>query len=54
MNSNIKTINIENIDLKSSFFHFTCRNNLSKISNEGLKAQVGDASNMKSEKEPRV
>ena len=54
MNSNIKTINIENIDLKNSFFHFTCRNNLSKINNEGLKAQVGDASNMKSEKESRV
>ncbi len=54
MNSNIKTINIENIDLKNSFFHFTCRNNLSKINNEGLRPQVGDASKMKSEKESRV
>jgi len=54
MNSNIKIISLEDIDLKNSFFHFTCRNNLSKINNEGLKAQVGDASNMKSEKEPRV
>ena len=54
MNSNIKTINVDDIDLQNSFFHFTCRNNLSKINNEGLKAKVGDESKMKSEKEHRV
>ena len=49
VNSNIRTIDIDNIDLNNSYFHFTSINNLSKINNEGLKAQIGDASNMKRE-----
>lgn len=52
--SNIRTVDIDNIDLNNSYFHFTSINNLSKISNEGLKAQIGDASKMKREKKSRV
>lgn len=54
VNSNIKTIDIDNIDLNNSYFHFTSKDNLNKINNEGLKAQIGDASKMKREKKPRV
>lgn len=52
--NNIKNININNIDLESSFFHFTVKDNLEKIDEEGLKPQIGEASKMKSEEKPRV
>lgn len=52
--NNIKIININEIDLNNSFFHFTCRENLENITREGLKSDIGDASKIKSEKEARV
>lgn len=39
----MKKINIKNIDLNESFFHFTSRDNLESISEYGLKAQIGEA-----------
>lgn len=49
----MKVINIEDIDLNNSYFHFTERINLPSIESEGLKAQVGDASGLVQD-EPRV
>lgn len=46
-------INIEDLDINNAYFHFTARDNLASIESEGLKAQVGDASNMVNDK-PRV
>ena len=45
--NNIKIINIDDIDLNNSYFHFTLRNNLKNIDKEGLKARIGDASKMR-------
>ncbi len=52
--NDIKQINISDIDLNNSFFHFTCKENLENIKKDGLKAGIGDASKLKSEKEARV
>lgn len=49
----MKQINIEDIDLNNSYFHFTEKCNLESIEKQGLKAQVGDASKMVQDK-PRV
>ena len=47
-------INIKEIDLNNSFFHFTCKDNLESIKKEGLKAKIGDASKLKTEEDQRV
>ena len=47
-------VNIKDIDLNNSFFHFTTRDSLEQINKEGLKAQIGDASKMKTEEKARV
>lgn len=52
--NNIKDININDIDLNNSYFHFTAKDNLEKINKEGLKAKIGDASKIKDEEKPRV
>lgn len=52
--SNIKTIDINNIDLNQSFFHFTTKDNLQKVEKKGLKAQIGGASRIKDEQKSRV
>ena len=52
--NNIKSVNINDIDLNNSYFHFTVKDNLEKINKEGLKVQIGDASKMKNEEKPRV
>lgn len=49
----MNSINIENIDLNDSFFHFTLKDNLNSIEENGLVAQVGDASELVGDK-PRV
>ena len=50
----MKTINIDQIDLHNSFFHFSSKENLEIIKEEGLKAAIGDASKVVGEKFPRV
>lgn len=50
----IESVNISDIDLNNSYFHFTCKDNLEQIISEGLKAKIGDASKMKSEEQSRV
>lgn len=50
----MNVVNIKDIDLNNSFFHFTTRENLEKIEIDGLKAQIGDASKMKTEEKARV
>ena len=45
----MNSVNIKDIDLNNSFFHFTTRDNIEQINQEGLKAQIGDASKMKKE-----
>lgn len=52
--SNLKTVDINNIDLNQSFFHFTTKDNLERVAQEGLKAKIGGASQMKDEQKPRV
>lgn len=42
----MEKINIKDINLNESFFHFTSRDNLENISEEGLKAQIGEATKM--------
>ncbi len=49
----MNSLNIENIDLNNSFFHFTAKDNLESIDEKGLIAQIGDASKMVNDK-PRV
>ena len=46
-------IDIENIDLNNSYFHFTEKENLTSIQEKGLIAQIGDASELVEDK-PRV
>lgn len=46
-------IDIRNVDLVNSYFHFTKRTNLESIEESGLIAQVGNASQMVGDK-PRV
>ena len=53
MEFNMNTINIENIDLNNTFFHFTAKDNLKSIEEKGLIAQIGDASKMVNDK-PRI
>ena len=50
----MNVINIKDIDLNNSFFHFTCKDNFANIEKEGLKAKIGDASKLKTEEEQRV
>lgn len=50
----MKSINIKDIDLNNSFFHFTPKRNLESIEKEGLKAKIGDASKLINEEKPRV
>lgn len=50
----MNSVNIKDIDLNNSFFHFTTRDNIEQINQEGLKAQIGDASKMKKEEKARV
>jgi len=52
--SDIEVVDINNIDLNNSYFHFTSKENLEQIMNEGLKPKIGGASKMKAEEEPRV
>lgn len=47
-------IDIEDIDISSSYYHFTSKENLEKIKKEGLKPQIGGASNIVDEKYERV
>lgn len=49
----MKQKNVEEIDVNKSYFHFTETKNLPSIEQYGLKAQVGDASQMVDDK-PRV
>lgn len=49
----IDSVNIEDIDLNNSFFHFTARSNIKSIEENGLEARVGSASKMVNDK-PRV
>ena len=44
--SNIKEVNINDVDLNNAYFHFTNISNLESIAGEGLKAQIGEASKM--------
>ena len=50
----LEQVDISEIDLNNSYFHFTRRDNLGRISKEGLKPQIGDASKMKNEEQSRV
>ncbi len=50
----MNNVNIKDIDLNNSFFHFTTKENIDLIEQEGLKAQIGDASKMKTEEKARV
>ncbi len=52
--SSLEQVDISGIDLNSSYFHFTRRDNLGRISREGLKPQIGGASKMKNEEQSRV
>ena len=52
--SDLEQVNISGIDLNNSYFHFTRRDNLGRISREGLKPQIGGASKMKNEEHLRV
>ena len=52
--SSLEQVDISGIDLNNSYFHFTRKNNLGRISREGLKPQIGGASNMKNEEQSRV
>lgn len=45
----MNSVNIKDIDLNNSFFHFTTRENIERINQEGLKAQIGGASKIKTE-----
>ena len=47
-------VNIKEIDLNNSFFHFTKKANLESIKSQGLTPTSGDASQMKKKKKPRV
>lgn len=51
---NLKQVDVSEIDLKNSYFHFTGKKNLERISREGLKPQIGGASKMKNEEQSRV
>ena len=49
----MNSVYIEDIDLINSFFHFTLQENLKSIEENGLIAQIGDASELVGDK-PRV
>lgn len=46
----MKTINIKNVDLNKAYFHFTLKNNLPSIEKVGLKAKIGDTSELMKDK----
>lgn len=50
----MNTVNIKDVDLNNSFFHFSRKENLESIEKEGIKAAIGDASIVNEEREPRV
>ena len=52
--SSLGQVDVSGIDLNNSYFHFTKRDNLGRISREGLKPQIGDASKMNKEEQSRV
>ncbi len=52
--SSLEQVDVSKIDLNNSYFHFTKRDNLGRISREGLKPQIGDASKLKNEEHSRV
>ena len=51
---NIVRKSVSDIDLNKGIFHFTTRERLENISKNGLKATIGDISQMKSEEDKRV
>lgn len=46
----MEIIDITDIDLNNSYFHFTSKDNIDNVSKEGLKATIGDASKMVNDK----
>ena len=42
----MKRKNIKDIDMNNAYFHFTEKGNLKSIAQNGLKAQIGDASKL--------
>lgn len=50
----MREVDINDIDLNESYFHFTNRANLDSVNENGLKARVGDASKMVGDNENRV
>lgn len=50
----MNTVNIKDVDLNNSFFHFSKKDNLESIEREGLKAAIGGASKVNEEEEKRV
>lgn len=50
----METLNIKDIDLTYSFFHFTDKENFQSIQEYGLKANIGGASEIVNETKPRV
>ncbi|MCR5146292.1 MAG: hypothetical protein K6B70_02965 [Clostridia bacterium] len=50
----MKSVDIKDVDLNNSFFHFTLKDNMDSIKTEGLRAKIGDASKLKDEEKPRV
>lgn len=49
----VREVDIKDVDLNNAYFHFTSKDNAQSIEENGLKAQVGDASRMVGDK-PRV
>lgn len=50
----MKTLNIKDINLTDSFFHFTLRENLEGVQTHGLLPNIGEASQVVNEQKPRV
>lgn len=50
MRLNMKRKNIKDIDMNNAYFHFTEKGNLKSIAQNGLKAQIGDASKLVDDK----
>lgn len=46
----LKVVNINSVDLNEAYFHFTLKSNLPNIEELGLKASIGDASNLVNDK----
>ena len=50
----MKNVKIEEINLKNSLFHFSQKHNIESIEQNGLVAQIGDASQYVDERAARV